>query len=267
MKRLISKILRNLICSGFILFYFSAIQTYAQQININRIEQMPNTPAPYEMRNWKQVAAGYDNFIFDLDLAGQYLPLIWLNYNTINYPEHISFGLHTVVGTTVPLSSEAINLLPATVGATLAGIDKSNQNGYNWVLMSEEYFNKADNANVYLNHPTGSNWDDWWYDVMPNVFFYQLFDQYPPYGDFSNQFTKVADRWLSAIVVMGGSTTPWHTPYMNYRAFNLITMTPYPSGVEPIGRPDARTAPRMVPRKTRRVLFRARRARRAYPAH
>ncbi len=203
----------------------------AQQININRIEQMPNMPSPYEMRNWKQVASGYDNFVFDFNLAGQYLPLIWLNTNTINYPEHNSFGLHTVVGTTAPSSSEAINLIPATVGATLAGIDKSNQNGYNFVLMCEEYFNRANNADVYLNHPTGSNWDDWWYDIMPNVFFYQLYNQYPPYGDFSNQFVKVVDRWLEAAVVMGGRTTPWQRAYMNYRAFNLMNMTPYSYGV------------------------------------
>jgi len=151
---------------------FSFTGTNAQQININRIEQMPNIPTPYEMRDWKQVALGYDNFVFDFDLTGQYLPLIWLNTNTINYPEHNSFGLHTVVGTTVPSSSECINLIPATVGASLVGVDKSNQNGFNWVLMCEEYFNKANNADVYLNHPTGSNWDDWWYDVMPNIFFY-----------------------------------------------------------------------------------------------
>ncbi|MDO8550685.1 MAG: hypothetical protein Q7S39_11125, partial [Ignavibacteria bacterium] len=37
----------------------------AQQISINRIDQMPNTPSPYEMRDWKQVAIGYDNFIFN----------------------------------------------------------------------------------------------------------------------------------------------------------------------------------------------------------
>ena len=203
----------------------------AQQIVINRIEQMPNAPSPYEMRNWKQVAIGYDNFVFDFDLTGQYLPLIWLNTNTINYPEHNSFGLHTVVGTTVPSSSEGINLIPATIGASLVGIDKSNQNGYNWVLMCEEYFNKANSANVYLNHPTGSNWDDWWYDVMPNIFFYQLYDQYPSIGDFSNQFISVANRWLEAVVVMGGSATPWQSPYMNYRAFNLMTMTPFSSGV------------------------------------
>src|SRR3972149_5162192 len=187
------KIILGLICS------FTAAE--AQQININRIELMPNIPSPYEMRDWKKVAAGYD-----------------------------SLGLHTVVGTTSPSSAEGINLIPATTGASLIGVDKSNQSGYNWVLMCEEYFNKANNANVYLNHPTGSNWDDWWYDVMPNIFFYQLYDQHPLTGDFSNQFSTVADQWLAAVKSMGGSTTPWHIPNMNYRAFNLMTMTPFSSG-------------------------------------
>ena len=205
--------------------------TNAQQISINRIESMPNLPTPYEMRNWKGVTAGYDSLVFDLNRTGQYLPLIWINNNTVNYPEHNSFGLHTVVGTTSPLSAEGINLIPATNGASLIGINKSNQNGNNWVLMCEEYFNVANSADVYLNHPTGSNWDDWWYDVMPNIFFYQLYGQYHTTGDFSNQFTNVADRWLEAVTTMGGSTTPWKTPYMNYRAFDLLTMKPLSSGV------------------------------------
>lgn len=203
----------------------------AQQQTISRIESMPNIPSPYEMRDWKKATAGYDSLVFDLTRTGQYLPLSWINNNTINYPEHNSFGLHTVVGTTSPSSAEAINLLPAVVGASLSGIDKNNQNGYNWVLMCEEYFNKDNNANVYLNHPTGSAWDDWWYNVMPNVFFYQLYDYYPVTGDFSNQFTLVADRWLAAVDTMGGNTTPWQVPYMNYRAFNLMTMEPLASGV------------------------------------
>src|SRR3972149_5276046 len=207
----------------------------AQQINIDRIEKMPNIPTPYEMRDWEKVTVGYDSLVFDINRTGQYLPLIWVNNNTVNYPGHISFGLHTVVGTTSPFSAEAINLIPATTGASLIGVDKSNQNGYNWVLMCEEYFNKANNANVYLNHPTGSNWDDWWYDVMPNIFFYQLYDMYSNTGDFSFQFTSVADRWLEAVDVLGGRTTPWYNPNMNHRAFNLMTMTPFSSGdpVEP----------------------------------
>lgn len=224
-------IMHNKILKIILLIFSSAIAINAQQININIIEQMPNMPSPYEMRDWKKVAAGYDSLVFDINRTGQYLPLIWINNNTVNYPGHVSFGLHTVVGTTSPSSAEAINLIPATTGASLIGVDKSNQNGFNWVLMCEEYFNKENSANVYLNHPTGSNWDDWWYDVMPNIFFYQLYDKYSDTGDFSNQFLYVANRWLAAVKAMGGSTTPWHVPYMNYRAFNLMTMQPLSSGV------------------------------------
>ncbi len=215
----------------FVLFIGFLSEIFSQQISINRIEQMPNIPSPYEMRDWKKVAAGYDSLVFDFNKTGNYLPLIWWNTNTINYPGHNSFGLHTVVGTKSPTSSEAINVLPTLIGATLVGIDKSNQNGYNWVLMSEEYFNKANTANVYLNHPNGSNWDDWWYDVMPNVFFYQLYYLYPGTGDFSNQFKLVADQWLEAVKSMGGSSIPWKIPIMNNRAFNLLTMKPLTTGV------------------------------------
>ena len=222
--------IKSLTLHTILMICFSNISAISQQIDINRIEQMPNIPEPYEMRNWEEVVEGYDSLVFDFNQTGQYLPLIWWRSNTVNYT-HISFGLHTVVGTTSPFSAEAINVLPAVISASLVGIDKSNQNGNNWVLMCEEYFNKQNGADVYLNHPTGSNWEDWWYDTMPNIFFYQLYDMYPNTGDFEYQFTKVADRWLEAVEVMGGSSTPWQKPYMNYRAFNLMTMTPISSGV------------------------------------
>ncbi len=38
------------------MFLFSFVKIDAQQININRIEQMPNIPTPYEMRDWKNVS-------------------------------------------------------------------------------------------------------------------------------------------------------------------------------------------------------------------
>ncbi|MGA7305669.1 MAG: hypothetical protein WBW88_12395, partial [Rhodothermales bacterium] len=207
----------------------------AQQISINRIEQMPNLPSPYEMRDWKQVAIGYDDFVFDLERTGTYLPLIWLNTSTVNYPEHDSFGLETVVGTPRLHSAEAINVLPALVGASLVGIDKSNQNGYNWVLKAEEFFNRRPEENVYLNLPITSSGDDWWYETMPNVFFYQLYDlyRYPEHpGDFENQFTTVADRFLEAVERMGGKSAPWTVPNMNYRAFSLSNMKPLLTGVK-----------------------------------
>ncbi|MDZ7376989.1 MAG: T9SS type A sorting domain-containing protein [candidate division KSB1 bacterium] len=204
---------------------------FAQQIAINRIEQMPNQPVPYSMRNWKQVAMGYDSLVFNLDLKGQYLPLIWLDSSTVNYPEHPSFGLYSAVGIPNQTVGEAINVLPAVIGASLVGIDKSNQNGHNWVLYCEEFFNRRPEENVYLNAPMTSSGSDWWYDTMPNVFFYQLYDLYPNTGDFAYQFVTVAERWLEAVERMGGSTTPWTRPYMNYRAWKLATMSPLSTGV------------------------------------
>ena len=97
--------------------------------------------------------------------------------------------------------------------------------------MSEEFFNRRPEENVYLNTPVTSSGNDWWYDTMPNVFFYQLYDMYRNTGDFDYQFTTVADRWLEAVEAMGGSTTPWQKPYMNYRAWHLATMTPNTGGV------------------------------------
>ncbi|MBN2280306.1 MAG: T9SS type A sorting domain-containing protein [Candidatus Marinimicrobia bacterium] len=210
----------------------SSTVLWAQQINIPRVEQMPNMPQPYEMRNWKQVTMGYDSLVFDLTRTGDYLPLIWINNNTVNYPSHNSFGLHTVVGTPYPSNAEAINALPAVISATLVGIDKSDQNGHNWVLGCEEWFNRRPAENVYLNNFVSSSGDDFWYHTMPNVFFYQLYDLYPETGDFKYQFTSVANQWLTAVKKMGGSAAPWNKASMNYRGWYLSTMTPYTTGIK-----------------------------------
>jgi hypothetical protein len=204
----------------------------AQQIDIGRIEMMPKLPQPYEMRDWNSVAKGYDSLAFDLEATGQYLPLSSIVENTINYPEHPSFGLQSYVGSSSLPGREAINLIPAVVGATLAGIDKSAQSGYNWVLMCEEFFNKRPEENVYLNGPVSNSGNDWWYETMPNVFFYQLNYLYPGTGDFDYHFVTVADRWLEATQAMGGNDAPWTEAYMNYRAFDLSSMTPLEEGVK-----------------------------------
>ncbi len=146
--------------------------------------------------------------------------------NTENYPGQTSFGLHTYVGDDRTEAGEAINVLPAVLGATLCGIDKRNQQGYNWALMCQEYFNNRPAENVYLNAPVTSSGSDWWYDVMPNVFFFQVYSAYPGTGDFNRQFTTVADRWLQAVFAMGGSLTPWSHPSLEHRGWYLATMTP-----------------------------------------
>lgn len=203
----------------------------AGQISIGRIEMMPNEPSPYNVRDWKEVAISYDAFVYDLQASGLYLPLAFTTGSGVNYPQQPSFGLHTYVGTNNPFSGEAINVLPSLVGASLLGIDKRSQNGQNWLLMSQDYFNKANSEMIYLNNRGGGSGNDWWYETMPNVFFYQLYDLYPPVGDAGFQFTSIADQFLAAVRAMGGSDTPWASASMNYRAWDFVDMQPNAEGV------------------------------------
>ena len=216
----------------FLVIVLIAAKVDAQQINIPRIDLMPDIPQPYLMRDWKRVAQGYDSLVFDENLSGQYLPLVFFRGTSVNYPDHSSFGLHTAIGTAYPNAGEGINVIPAVVGASLVGIDKTNQFGQNWALMCEEYFNRRTAENIYLNHPVTSSGNDWWYETMPNVFFLQLNSLYPHLGDFDYQVKTLADQWLTATGFMGGSATPWAVPNLNYRAWKMSTMTPLETGVK-----------------------------------
>ena len=206
----------------------------AQQISIPRIDLMPNMPAPYVMRDWKKVALNYDNFVFDVTKTGTYLPLSTISTsNGINYPTLKTIRMDSYVGQSDHgLVAEAINIIPAVVGASLIGVDKTTQFNTNWVDKVKDFFNRQDGENVYLNNYSTTTGDDWWYEIMPNVYFYQLFSIYPNVdADFITQFTTIADREFSVLNKLGGTVQPWNPPSMNYRAFNLLTGTPNASSV------------------------------------
>ncbi len=209
---------------------FQSIRAQPGQIEIPRIEQMPALPSPLHIRDWKKVTVQYDSLVFNGDAQGEFLPLMFIGPG-VNYPEHEHFGLYSYVGAKNP-TAEAINVLPALVGATLNGLNKADQNGNNWVLMAEDFFNTRNGEKVYLNNFQGQSGNDWWYDTMPNVFFYQLFCLYPQIGHFKQQFSMVAERWLQAVKVMGGSATPWKIPNFYHRAWRLSDMTPNDDGVK-----------------------------------
>jgi hypothetical protein len=212
--------------------FFSSLSGQSGQISINRIEMMPFQPSPYSMRDWKEVAMRYDSTIYNINHIGQYWPIISIKNSGYNYPGNEFFNMQTYVGSNNQSNNEAINSLPSLVGATLVGIDKSNQFNKNWVRMSQDFFNKKNNENIYLNGNNTSSGHDWWYDMMPNIYFYQLCDLYPNIGgDKDLQFIAVADQMLKAVKAMGGSDRPWSSPSMNYRAWNFQSMMPLDEGV------------------------------------
>ena len=158
-----------------ILFLVLVLILSAQQISIPRIDKMPNFPTPYLMRNWKQVAIDYDNFVFDISKTGMNLPITKISTSSgINYPSVNPILMDTYVGqSNHGKVAEAINILPAIVGASLVGVNKSNHFNTNWVTKIKDFYNLKNGQNVYLNSYSTGTGNDWWYEVMPNVFFYQ----------------------------------------------------------------------------------------------
>lgn len=204
------------------------------QISIPRIELFPVIPQPLHIRNWKKTAKDYDSLVFNTSIQGQFLPLIsFAPAGQFNYPENEAILLDTYVGSNYHhQQAEAINIIPTIVGATLVGVDKSNQQGTNYVAKLKDFFNLKNGQKLYLNNYLGVTGEDWWYEVMPNVFFLQVKKLYPQcYPEASEHMHIIADQWAKCIKVLGGSETPWNAPQMNYRAFNFKTLKPLTSGV------------------------------------
>ena len=216
------------------IFLFSIQQTFSQQITIPRIELMPDIPPSFVLKDWKKVALDYDDFIFNLNSVGDHLPLANINNSAgVNYPEINHIRLDTYAGQkSHGNTAEAINIIPAIVGASLVGRDKTLHYNINWVSKIKDFFNLKNGQNVYLNNYSAGTGNDWWYETMPNIFFYQLLTLYPNVDiDFHNQFNIVANRQLGVVYKLGGTINPWTHPNMNYRAFNLLTGEPRAAGV------------------------------------
>jgi len=216
------------------LFIGTLLAAYAQQVSIPRIDLMHNMPAPYVMRDWKKVALNYDNFVFDTSKTGTYLPISNVSTgNGINYPTLRTIRMDSYVGQgDHGQVAEAINIIPSVVGASLVGVDKSAQATVNWVVKVKDFFNRQNGQNVYLNNYSAGTGSDWWYEIMPSVYFYQLYSIYPTIDpDFPTQFTTIADREFGVLNKLGGTIRPWNPPNMNYRAFNLLTGVPNATSV------------------------------------
>jgi hypothetical protein len=198
----------------------------ALQKSITQVDAMPNIPSPFSMKDWKKIARGYDALVFDFNQAGDYLPLIWWDRTHINL-DRDTFGLYSYVGDNRQGTGgqhEAINCIAAVLGASLVGIDKSSQNGQDWVAMLESYFNSANKLNLVLNNTSGKTGQTFWYEIYPGVLFFELAYRYPQYTRMAEIIKITADRWYDACVAMGGSDTT--SPDFGITAFDFEEMRP-----------------------------------------
>ena len=197
----------------------------AQQI-IGRVEKMPNLPRPLLIKDWKQVALQYDRLAFDMTARGPYLPLLWLDDSRTNFP-WTSFGLPSYVGQRPrPGGGEGINGLAAVLGATLVGVDKS-RGERNWVLMAEQFFNRANGQDVVLNGFSSGTGGSFWYELWPNILFDGLADYYPRVPHTGEIMKAAADRWCAAAEAV---TDRRCVANFDHTAIDLGTLTPRDNG-------------------------------------
>ena len=141
---------------------------------IPRVDKMPNHPKPYAFKDWKQTALDFDKYIFDFNQKGENLPFIWLDGMKRNFPD-TTFGIYTALGdirmgaaVNNGENHEALGAMGAVLGATLVGLDKSKQDGRNYVKMLRNYYNKDNGWNVIMNftnkgaHIGGGYGNDFW---------------------------------------------------------------------------------------------------------
>jgi hypothetical protein len=196
------------------------------QTKIDRISMMPDQPSPYKMIDWFEKAHNFDQYVFNLDLKGDYVPFIWWDSARRNFPER-TFGMYTAIGDVRQGNRgstefhEALASMGSLLGAGLVGIDKTDQNGLNYVKMIQNYFNSANGWNIMMDNTCadvaklgGGYGRDWWYDVFPNVLFYGLCDVYPNVSRADSLQHLIAEKFFKADSILNGN---YDYSYFDYR--------------------------------------------------
>jgi len=188
------------------------------QISLPRIDQMSELPQPLKIIDWKKKAIRFDSLVFNFKNHALYGSLIWLDSARRNF-DQVTFGLYTVIGDVRqgPKNNngefhEALTSLNSLLSAGLMKIDKTRQNGFNYVKMAQNYFNSDNHWNIVMNNTNssvaklgGGYGRDWWYDVYPNVLYYGVSALFPDVENTKFIQRSIAEQFFKADSVLNGN--------------------------------------------------------------
>ena len=195
---------------------------------ISHVVDMPDLPRPYAMRDWSQVTRDYLAFAFDFEKRGEHLPLIrWKD------DSHKMIWMPAYIGNKA--GPESINVLGAVVSGSLVGMEMRDFLGTDWVAMAENFHSQQDG--IFLDWPGGTSGNSFWYDVLPNVLYFQIGALYPGDPRRDALMTRIAAKWYDGCVALGGRVAPPALPDFDHTGLNLRTMQPFDNSIriEPEG--------------------------------
>ena len=228
----------TIIC--FLLFNLF-VEAQVKQKSIPRVDLMADVPKPFGIIDYNKLAKDFDATVYDFDAKGKFWPLVWIDKSQKNYPQDV-VGVYTAMGdvrqgeANKGMFHESLATMGATLGASLVGIDKTNQDNRNYVAMLKNYFNSETGWDIMMNNTCpevallgGGYGRDWWYDVYPNLLFYAVYDLYPNEPGFEEIARKIADKFYEADVILNGN--------YDYSYFDYGKMTPMKNNI--CAQPDA----------------------------
>lgn len=123
-------------------------------------------------------------------------------------------------------AQEAIGIMAAIYGASLVGIDKSNQVGQDYIAMMETFFHTNPdypNRRLAYNSPRKRHvHEDWWYDSIPNLLLFAIAEKYPKERWMAKRLKNIAEALIEMIGCLGKDV-----PDFFHQAFDHDNNCPY----------------------------------------
>ncbi|WP_418992973.1 hypothetical protein [Alistipes sp.] len=181
----------------------AAAQPQTPQIPIALVERMPDLPSPYKIKDWRAIACEQDRLLYNFDARGALLPLGWWDDSGYNFRGR-AFGIASYVGQTRSRRAsyvyESLPVMGSIIGATLAGIDKSDQRGVDYVSMIRQFYTRRSGLNLIQNSPNRTRTgESFWYEIFPGMAFSMICDLYPDNRELSSLMLSNAGKWLEAV--------------------------------------------------------------------
>ena len=183
------------------------------QKSLRGAEKMLGIIENYQTLDFRKMAEELDAELYSFSENSSYVPMDENTYAPIGYWDDTgasrSFGIPSYIGhysgnvtngTVTPGTQEGVTVISSVLGSSLAGKDKSDQNGYDFVDMLKCFYNKAEG--VVLNRKGASCGASFWYDLYPQIQYARIYDLYKDRGERSEMKEIVlsgARKWLSSL--------------------------------------------------------------------